>query len=84
MSKQHKKEAYSELVESIIALANKPTKEKCQQAVNDAFILYMMANNYSNYSEDYESLQNNLDSLEELEVPTGEKIINLEDYKCKN
>ena len=43
MSKQYKKEAYSELVESIIALANKPTKEKCQQAVNDAFILYMMA-----------------------------------------
>ena len=81
MSKQYKQEAYSELVDSIIKLANKPTKEKCQQAINDAFILYMMAKNYSNYSEDYESLQNNLDSLQEVEVPTDEKLISLDDYR---
>ena len=67
-SKQYKQEAYSELVDSIIKLANRPTKEKCQQAINDAFILYMMA-------------KNNLDGLEEIEIPTDEKLVSLDDYR---
>ena len=42
ISKQHIDTAYEELVESILELANNPNKENCQEAINEAFILYMM------------------------------------------
>ena len=42
ISKQHIDTAYEELVESILELANNPKQKHCQEAINQAFILYMM------------------------------------------